>query len=66
MTSNSAAAIMVAAPGTPAELIEELLGAGVLPRGTDLQVLLPSRNTQPYAQLKEGAFAGRVQFLPSP
>ena len=66
MASDSARALLVAAPACPAELIEELLGAGVLPRDTDFEVLLPSADMQPYAQLSDRTFARKVTFLPSP
>jgi hypothetical protein len=66
LTGDSAQAILVAAPGCPAELIEELLGAGVLPRDSDFEVLLPSLEMQPYAQLRGRIFARSVKFRPSP
>jgi hypothetical protein len=66
LASDTARALLVAAPGCPAELLEELLGAGVLPRHTDFEVLLPSADMQPYAQLSGRTFSRQVTFLPSP
>jgi hypothetical protein len=58
---------MVVAPGCPAKLLQDLLGAGVLPGDTQVDVLLPSQDTRLYAGLLEGrnpAWSARI--LPSP
>jgi hypothetical protein len=60
-------AVIVVAPGCPAELIQELLGAGVLPRQTNVKVLLPSGDTRQYDQLMtELSSTGSAKVLPSP
>jgi hypothetical protein len=64
---NSSKSVIVAAPGCPAELIQELLNARILPSHKDLVVLLPPGNTQQYDKLvdKQSSLE-RTQFFPSP
>jgi hypothetical protein len=60
-------AVIVVAPKCPAELIQELGGAGILPPQTKFDVLLPSRNSGLYAQLlDEQPHSESVRVLPSP
>ena len=65
--TNFSKTVLVVAPGCPAELVQELLGAGVLPRHTDLDVLLPSGASGPYDQLIDNrSHAGSIRLWPSP
>jgi hypothetical protein len=60
-------AVLVVAPGCPAELVQELLGSGVLPRQDQIDVLLPASDLRAYGQfLDHPGPAGAVRFLPSP
>jgi hypothetical protein len=63
-TSNS---VIVVAPECPAELIPELLSAGILPSDTDCLVLLPPSNRREYDHLVDQSRSfDRTQFLASP
>jgi hypothetical protein len=64
---NSSESIIVVAPGSTAELIQELMSARILPSHTNFVVLLPPGKTQQYDHFvaKKGSL-GRNQFLPSP
>jgi SAM-dependent methyltransferase len=58
---------MVVAPGCPAQMLQDLLGAGVLAGDTRVDVLLPWGDVRPYAQLLDGpGFAGTARLLLSP
>jgi hypothetical protein len=60
-------AVLVVAPGCPPALLQELLGAGVLPRHQQIDVLLPSKDPRAFGQLLENPDpAWRARFLPSP
>jgi hypothetical protein len=63
---HSSKAVIVVAPKCPAELIRELLGAGILPSQTEFDVLLPAKNTGLYDQLLDEQSSGSARFLPSP
>jgi hypothetical protein len=64
---NFSKLVLVIAPGCPANQIQELLGAGVLPRQTHFEVLLPPGDTRPYEQLMaEQHHPVPAGFLPSP
>jgi hypothetical protein len=59
--------VIVVAPGCQAQLIQELLGAGVLPRQTHFDVLLPPGDTRPYDQLlADQGHLMPARFLGSP
>jgi hypothetical protein len=60
-------AVLVVAPGCPADLVQELLGSGVLPRHDQIDVLLPATDLRAYGQFMDHPGpAGAVRFLPSP
>ena len=59
-------AVIVVAPGYPAELVQELLSARILPLYLDLAVLLPPERTGQYDLLMQGKNFYGVRFLPSP
>ncbi len=64
---SSIKSVIVVAPGCPVGLIQELLGAGILPPHTEFDVLLPPENSQQYDLLiNQETFSGRAQFFPSP
>jgi hypothetical protein len=63
---NSSKAALVVAPGYPPELIQELLGARILPPSADLAVLLPPEKTRQYDQFIEKQNFYGVRFLRSP
>lgn len=63
---NSSKAALVVAPGYPPEMIQELLGAGILPPSADLAVLLPPEKTGQYDQLIAKKNFYGVRFLRSP
>jgi len=64
---NSATSVLVVTPGCPAELIQELLGARLLPSHADVAVLLPPGDSRPYDHLIENRDSGRkVHFVSSP
>jgi hypothetical protein len=64
---NGSKCVVAVAPNCPAELVRELLGAGVLPGQALIDVLLPTSDPQPYAELiKDAALAGTTRILPSP
>jgi hypothetical protein len=64
---NALKSVIVVAPDCPAELIRELLGAGILPRQTQFDVLLPAKNTRLYDRLMaEQTHSGSARFVPSP
>ena len=64
---NSAKSVLVVSPGCPAQLIQELLGARLLPSHADVAVLLPPGDSRPYDHLIENRGSGRkVHFVPSP
>jgi hypothetical protein len=67
LETNFSKAVIVVAPKCPAELIRELLGANFLPRQTQFDVLLPSRNTGVYDQLiEEHPYPGSARIISSP
>jgi len=67
LETNLSKAVLVVSPGCSAALVQELLGAGVLPRQTQFEVLLPSRDTEPFAQLMaDPGLSSSARFLPSP
>ena len=64
---NGSKCVVAVAPNCPAELVRELLGAGVLPAQAPVDVLLPTGDPQPYAGLiNDAALAGTTRILPSP
>ncbi len=64
---NGTKCVVTVAPDCPVELVRELLRAGVLPGQAHIDVLLPTIDPQPYAELINDAnLAGRVCILPSP
>jgi hypothetical protein len=64
---NALKSVIVVAPDCPAELIRELLGAGILPDQTQFDVLLPAKNTGLYERLIEEQAQGEAaRLLPSP
>ena len=46
---NGSKCVVTVAPNCPAELVRELLGAGILPAQAPVDVLLPTSDPQPYA-----------------
>ncbi len=64
---NRSKCVVTVAPGCTAELVRELLGAGILPAQAPIDVLLPTSDPQPYAGLiNEAVLAGTTRILPSP
>ena len=64
---NGSKCVVAVAPNCPAELVRELLGAGILPAQAPVDVLLPTSDPQPYAELiNDAALAGTTRILPSP
>ena len=67
MEMNSSPSVLVMAPGCPAELIEELFQARILPSPDEVVVLLPPGNPRQYDQMAgEFSFSNKPQFIPSP
>ena len=64
---NFAKSVLVAAPGCPAKLLKELLGAGVLPRQTHFDVLLPPGDAGSPKEFTASPDPSRpASLLPSP
>jgi hypothetical protein len=67
MDITSSNSVIVVAPGCPAELIPELLSAGLLPPDKDSVVLLPPSSSREYDHfLDKSSSFDRTQFLTSP
>ncbi len=64
---NGSKCVVAVAPNCPVELVRELLGAGILPSQAHIDVLLPTSDPRPYAELINDANLARtVCILPSP
>ncbi len=64
---NFSKAVIVLAPGCPAGLIKELLGAGILPSETKFEVILPPDSSHQYDHLiNRQNFSAGSRFLQSP
>lgn len=67
MDQNSAKAIIVVAPESPAVLVQELFQARILPQQVPFEVLLPPGKSWQLEQFPDReTFPERVQFVPSP